>query len=283
MEPVKIIIKNRLYRYAFYKNSHSNDYGIFLMGTLQDIESVNFFSHAFSQKLNLFVIEVPGTGLTTPLPAMFSMQDQADMLCDFIEHMRVPDAHVFSFSYSVPIALELCTKIPNRIHSLSMYGGMTGVANEFRSISMGILHDAIYDRKNFGESFINMMMTKEVEVPRSAIIARSAKQKILKQPQSQIDCFCENTIRLLSYKPSEKIPSIQQPCMLIIGKQDPYVTLKQASELAQQLPNCTFEIIPNADHLAHIEYPDIVAGFMMNIFETEFNKNKNSKMFVNAA
>ena len=280
MEPVYTTLNNQHYRYAFYENVNTDQYGILLMGTLQDIESVGFLSKIFSSSLNLFVVEVPGTGLTEPLSAVHSIQDQASMLYDFILHMKIPSAHIFSISYSVPISLELCV-IWKKAKSLSMYGGMTGIPESSRPDSMAILCDAIHDRKKFAESFIKGMTVNDDSIPRGKIIARSARQKILKNSQKQIDCFCENTIRLLSYKPSEKISKLLLPCLLIIGQQDPYVTVKKAKELASILPDCIFEVISNADHLAHLEYPDLVANLMASLSVKDINEEQH-RMYLSA-
>jgi pimeloyl-ACP methyl ester carboxylesterase len=273
MEPVYTTLNNQNYRYSFYENLDADQYGILLMGTLQDIESVMYLSKEFSKSLNLFVVEVPGTGLTDPLSSIYSMKDQAEMLLDFISHMGIPSAHIFSISYSTPIALELCVMWP-KAKSLSMYGGMAGIPESSRPDSMAILYDAIHDRKKFAENFIKGMTVNDDSIPRGKIIARSARLKILKNSQKQIDCFCENTIRLLSYKPSEKISKLLLPCVLIIGQKDPYVTIKKAKELASILPDCVFEVIGNADHLAHLEYPELVASLMSSLSAKSVNEDR---------
>ncbi len=267
----KIWLNDRQYRYAFYENAHKQaPYGIFLMGTLQEIESVDFFSEKFAAELNLFVIEVPGTGLTEPLPATFSIQDQTDMLMLFIQHMNIPSAHIMAISYATPMAVELCAKWRNAL-SLSMCGGMVGIVESLRPGTMALLADAITDRKKFAENFINGMTVNDAKIPRGKVIARSARQKILKNSDKQITRFCENTVRLLSYKPSKLIESIWQPCFLFIGEKDPYVTIEKADELAVKLPNCTFTTVENADHLVHLEHPDQTADLLLKLAKDEIN------------
>ncbi|MDE1306263.1 hypothetical protein L9W77_04210 [Vibrio aestuarianus] len=48
----------------------------FLLGALQDIESVDSFSRAFSQEINCLTVEVPGTGRTKPLDSTISIREQ---------------------------------------------------------------------------------------------------------------------------------------------------------------------------------------------------------------
>lgn len=238
------------------------------MGNLQEIESVNFFSEKFSQSLNLFVIEVPGTGLTDPLPATFTIQDQADMLIDFINHISVKSAHVLAFSYATPVALEFCAKWGNA-ETLSMCGGMAGIPNSSRLATMSILAAAIKDRKRFAEEFINGLTVTDGSVPRGKVIARSARQKVLKYTEKQVACFCENTIRILGYSPSKAIKKLPIPCFLFIGKKDPYVTEKNAKQLVKMLPNCEFAMVEDADHLVHLENPQKTAELMLHLVNRE--------------
>lgn len=148
MEINNVFLGGHEYRYAFYRNNSLHaPFGIFLMGNLQEIESVKFFSEKFSESLNLFVVEVPGTGLTNPLPAVFNIQEQANLLRDFIEEMNIDSAHVLAFSYATPIALELCVNWAGAI-TLTMCGGMAGIPTESRLATMAILSDAIRDKKS---------------------------------------------------------------------------------------------------------------------------------------
>ena len=267
----EIWLNDHQFRYGFYPHaSPQAPYGIFLMGTLQEIESVSFFTEKFSEHLNIFVIEVPGTGLTKPLPATFSIQDQADMLVNFIQHMQIDSAHVMAISYATPIAVELCARWSGT-RSLSMCGGMAGVVDSLRMGTMALLSDAIHNRRQFAQRFIDGMTVNDPAIPRGKVIARSARQRILRHPEQQMTCFCENTIRLLAYKPSESIAKITHPCLLFIGEKDPYVTEAKAKELAYQLPNCSFETVENADHLVHLEYPDTTAELLLRLAREEID------------
>lgn len=88
--------------------------------------------------------------------------------------------------------------------------------------------------------------------------------------EKQVICFCENTIRILSYKPSD-ISSLKIPCLLFIGEKDPYVTISSAKKLVDSLPNCEFSTVKNADHLVHLEHPDRTAELMLKLTNNYVN------------
>ena len=62
MEISNITLKNQHYRYSIYPNPNTEQWGVFLLGNLQEIESVDFFSQSFSETLNVLTVELPGTG-----------------------------------------------------------------------------------------------------------------------------------------------------------------------------------------------------------------------------
>ncbi|WNO10570.1 alpha/beta hydrolase [Teredinibacter sp. KSP-S5-2] len=264
MKVNEIWLNDHMYRYSVYKN-HQIEFplGVFLIGNLQEIESVEFFSEYFSKYLNLYVVEVPGTGLTNPLSATYSIQEQAKLLKEFLIRMGIPYAHLLAFSYATPVALELCLAWENII-TLSMCGGMAGIPEPSRLDTMAILGDAIRNRKKFADAFIDGLTVEDKSIPRGKAISRSARQKVHKYTENQIRCFCENTVRILSYSPSD-LSKIDIPCLLFIGKEDPYVTEKNALDLVNKLPFCEFEMIENADHLVHLEFPEKTANLMVKL------------------
>jgi len=260
----EIYLNDYLCRYAMYESSSADaPYGVFLMGNLQQIESVNYFSEYFSNHLNVLVVEVPGTGLTEPLPASFTMQEQADLLKLFMEKIHIDFAHVLAFSYACPVALELCSIWAGAL-SLSMCGGMAGIPEASRLATMSILADAIRDKRRFADEFIKGLTVDNDLIPRGNAIARTARRKVLQYTEKQVSCFCENTIRILSYKPSN-FSNINLPCLLFVGEFDPYVTIDNAKELSTQLPCCRFYSVKNADHLVHLQHPETTAQLMIQL------------------
>lgn len=264
----EIHINDLKYRYTYYEQNPNAPYGIFLMGTLQEIESVTYFSENFAEYLNLFVVEIPGLGHTDPLPSTYSIQDQAAMLLDFVKLLKIPSAHVMAISYSTPIAAEFCGLWPGA-RSLSLCGGTAGVDATLRRGSMVILAEAYNDRKAFAKRFIEGMTVNDPKIKNGKVIARRSRMHIYSHTDKQMECFCENTLRLLAYKPSKNLSRFKQPSLLFIGDQDPYVSRRKALELASALPNCEFQLIPHADHLVHIEYPELTTSLMLKLTQED--------------
>ncbi|CAM3521516.1 acyl-CoA esterase [Vibrio aerogenes CECT 7868] len=261
-----MILDGNLFRYSLYKKENSDQsdqYVIFLLGALQDIESVDSFSRQFSQHLNCLTIEVPGTGRTTPLNSTISIREQSKMLLDFIMHLGIPRAHLIAFSYATALAIELCDLWPY-VSSLSICGGVPGIPESGRLSTKKAIAAAMTDVKEFAHTFTQSLTVKNPNIPRYKAIIRATERSISKFDSVRVDIFVENTIRLLVHSPSD-VNKIKIPCTICIGEHDPYVTREAAEIFSHQLINSNFIIIKDADHLVHLQHPEKVYSAMITL------------------
>ncbi len=272
MKPTHVMLNNQHYRYAVYDNPNTDQYGIFLLGALQEIESVSFFSEYFSRYLNVVVIETPGTGMTASLPATVSIIDQASFIRKFLNHFHIAQAHLFVFSYSTAISVELY-KMWSGVLSISICGGIPGIPKSGRNGTAALIGDAVKSRSDFSKGFIDILTVDNKSIPKAEIILRAARRKVFKYSEEQINCFIENTLRLLVYKPSYDLSLISVPCLLCIGEHDPYVLEKEALDFISNISDGVLVKIPNADHLTHIQQPEKTAEAMVSSLSSLLNAN----------
>ena len=267
MEVIKTILNGNHYRYSFYPCLGSEQTLVFLLGALQDIESVHSFSTHFATKMNCITIEVPGTGHTENLESTTSIRDQAIMLHDFIEYLGVRAAHIVGFSYATAVAVELCDIWPN-VQSMSICGGVPGIPSSGRLATKKMIAAAMDTPDKFATSFTESLTVRNSDIPKNQAIIRATKRNITAMSQERIDVFFENSVRLLVHKPSN-IQHITIPCTICVGELDPYVTKETAEQFSNQLKNSHLVIIKNADHLVHLQHPEKVAAAMLAQAETQ--------------
>ena len=94
---------------------------------------------------------------------------------------------------------------------------------------------------------------------------KAAKIKASKYSDDQFWCFINNSLRLLVYKP-EQLEKIKCPTLCFTGEKDPYVTVSRSRELANLIPNSSFDTIENTDHLFMIEKPDDTVKLVRDFF-----------------
>ncbi|HAS6383097.1 alpha/beta hydrolase [Vibrio vulnificus] len=261
MDIHKIVLNGNHYRYAAYRHQESDQFAVFLLGALQDIESVQQFSLAFASHLNVFTIEVPGTGRTAPLDSTISIRQQALMLKELLDHLGVNQAHVMGFSYATAVAVELVDIWPN-VLSLSICGGVPGIPSSGRLATKQMIAAAMHSPNHFAQSFTHSLTIQHPDIPRNKAIIRATEREISKMHQERIDVFFENSVRLLVHTPTN-VKNINIPCTICVGEYDPYVTKEVAYEFASALKNSHFVVIKNADHLVHLQHPETVAAIMI--------------------
>lgn len=249
------------YRVAHYPNSGA-DPAIFLIGNLQEIESVDNFSKAFQEEMDVYCVELPGCGLTAPLHACYGMAEHAELLAQLVEHLQLTHFHLLVFSYSTPIALEYCRKYPGRVMSLALGGSMADIPSEKRGPTLSLVNEVLHDRTQFADSFIGGLTSDQCTGKRHVAIRRAALRKCRQYTDSQIWCFIENTVRICAYQ-FHRPEEIDVPhALCFTGALDVYVKPAWCRKLAESI-GADFTLIDGCDHLFHLEQPDITASLMM--------------------
>ncbi|MEZ9043340.1 MULTISPECIES: alpha/beta fold hydrolase [Vibrio] len=272
MEIIKTVLNNNHYRYRIQHCDNSEQYIVFLLGALQDIESVNSFSTHFANKMNCITIEIPGTGHTENLESTISIRDQATMLREFLRYLGVSSAHIIGFSYATAVAVELCDIWPH-VRSMSICGGVPGIPSSGRLATKKMIAAAMSSPACFANSFTESLTVNNDNIPKNKAIIRATVRSIKAMPQERIDVFFENSVRLLVHTPTN-VDKITAPSTICVGEYDPYVTKETATKFAQQLPNGHLVVINNADHLVHLQYPDTVARAMLAQVEAQLTLHK---------
>lgn len=272
MDINQIILNNNLFRFSLYQNDQSNQTIIFLLGALQDIESVDSFSREFSKSLNCLTVEIPGTGRTKPLDSNISIREQTLMLLEFIHHMRITSAHLVAISYATAIAVELCDIWPN-VTSLSICGGVPGIPKSGRYATKKMIAAAMQSQDEFAQVFTHSVTTENPDIPRNKTIIKATKKTISKLSSEQIDIFFENSIRLLVHNPAN-VDNIKIPCTVCVGEYDPYATVSIVGDFSRQLKNCNFVIIKNADHMVHLQHPEKISAAMIALAASSVSVNE---------
>ncbi|PKF48618.1 alpha/beta hydrolase, partial [Enterovibrio nigricans] len=239
------------------QNDSTNQVAIFLLGALQDIESVTSFTEAFSKTLTCITVEVPGTGYAEPLESAISIREQSEMLLDFINYMKIESAHVIGFSYATAISVELCN-IWRGVKSLSICGGVPGIPASGIAATKRMIAATMQSKSDFAKTFIDSLTVNHPDIPRANVIKRAMEKSISRLADERIDMFFDNSVRLLVHKPTN-VEQISVPTMVCAAEHDPYVTTKVAKEFSDKLPNSHYVEIKNSDHLVHLEQPEKVA------------------------
>ncbi len=264
MKEISKILNNREYRYKIYEKNGSEDWGVFLLGALQGIDSVDNFSQHFSKTVNTIVIETPGTPGNGVLEATVSVREQAQMVLDLLEHLEIDKAHLFGFSYATAVSVELCD-LWNGVLSLSIGCGVPGIPKSGRLSTYNFIAAAMSgDKKHFATVFADLLLSDAPNIPRSAVIRKSIIRNVMRFDDEKIMAFVENSTRLLAHKPTN-LEAITMPCLVLVGESDPYATGEITHEFYSKLKHAHYLSVKNSDHMLHLEQPEKAAEALITL------------------
>ncbi|CCO46650.1 conserved hypothetical protein [Vibrio nigripulchritudo SOn1] len=259
----RVNINGNDFRYSLIENNDTEEYVIFLLGALQDIESVKKYSQHFSKTINCITVEVSGTGNTNVLNSKISVRDQAYMLLDLVHHLNITSAHIVGFSYATAVAIEL-HDIWSSVKSISVCGGVPGIPDSGRIATKQMIAASIQSKEAFSQSFVESLTVNNSEIPRNKATIRATKIAISEMDQKKIDMFFENSVRLLVHTPSN-LNKIRIPVLVCVAEYDPYCTIEMARDFSSQMKNSRLFVIKNADHLAHMQQPEQISSALITL------------------
>ncbi len=238
---------------------------IFLMGSLQEIESVEVFNRAFSVDYNYYAIELPGSGNTKPLHPRHSVEFQTEFLSRMVDELCIQELHLVACSYATAVALEFA-KQSDKLRRLVLAGSMMDIPMDEWPTILQLMRDSAFDKKSFANGFIDILTEKEGKIPRKDVIRKAAVRKAARYRADNFWHFVFNTIRLMCYEPND-LHLINVPTLVFTGEYDPYVKPERAQALANSIRTAQFTLVRGCDHLFHIEDPEQTISLILGFLE----------------
>jgi len=240
---------------------------VFIPGNLQEIETIKDFNDGFSEHFDYHVLELPGTGMTEPLHPSYNINFLSGCLAEFVDRHIDKPFYLVTCSYATALALEYAKIDSSKIKKLVLAGSMEEIPEEEWPTVLGLMADCLRDPKRFAVDFLDLLTAEGVDIPRLSLIKKATCRKASRYTENQFRCFIFNSIRLMSYRASG-LDVIQCPTLCFTGEHDPYVKPERCRALAKSIPHSDFALIPNTDHLFHIEKPfetiKLIASFLLD-------------------
>ena len=157
------------------------------------------------------------------------------------------------------VALELTHTYPDLVRGLVLSAGFVSLAEEVilqRQTSAETVRS--FDPTTFSETILPQLVEGVPKAHRA-----QALQEVAGLTPERLADLIE-----LEFDAQAWIHSVKVPTLVLCGDQDE-INLPLSHELAKSLPNATFEMVPNAGHVANLDAPDAftgkLEGFMQRI------------------
>jgi len=219
---------------------------------------------ALVRNYHVLIVDLPGFGRSDKYPGDYSMDAIARKLLRVLDAKGVKRAHLVGHSWGTAICLATALRAPQRVQSLTLISSFAYEAQlpptliwarapVLGELIFGLLWDArLDDRMNY--SFYDS--ARHIH-PAGVDAAR----KLLSLPGAMAASLA--AVRGMHFgRMQTRYGEIQQPVLIISGRDDRLTRLPAARRLANDLPNAQHLVIPQCGHIPLIEQPAKVVQAM---------------------
>ncbi len=211
----------------------------------------------------VYAMDMVGHGRTDkPLSASYSWEEGAQFVKDFMTAFKVECASLVGHSMGGGIALTLALKFPAMVEKLVLVCS-AGLGKEvpfvFRLAAVPVLGEMLTRPSRKGSArylkslvYDRAVLTDELfEIHYQMAAMPGAQQALLRMLRSSISPFgphedCYGPIR-------RGLTSINNPTLVVGGRQDKWIPVAHAQVAAEELPNARLLIFDNCGHLPMVE------------------------------
>ena len=199
-----------------------------------------------------------------PIKSEYTLNDMAKDGIDVLDHLDISKAHILGTSMGGMISQIICAKYPNRVKTFTLIASTASIPGPFngatkevremmvsRSQSTNPTMDEVYQRELKWVGLIGMQ-GKNIDTPkfREDTINNFNRIKDIKDGYG----YARQLTAILSSKNRiKKVKSINAKTLLIHGKYDPVLNVKNSYFMNKLIVNSELIVIPNMRHLIEEE------------------------------
>ena len=199
-----------------------------------------------------------------PIKSEYTLNDMAKDGVDVLDHLDISKAHILGTSMGGMISQIICAKYPNRVKTCTLIASTASIPGPFngatkevremmvsRSQSTNPTMDEVYQRELKWVGLIGMQ-GKNIDTPKFKEDTINNFNRI-KDVKDGYGYARQLTAILSSKNRIKKVKSIKAKTLLIHGKYDPVLNVKNSYFLNKLIVNSELIVIPNMRHLIEEE------------------------------
>ena len=218
-----------------------------------------------------FVIDYIKYFLRLPIKSEYTIDDMASDGINLLDTLNIKKTHIFSTSMGGMIAQIISAQYPERVKSFTLIASTASTPSPINAPKKAV-RDIMMERSKNPNASHEEILKREIRMV--SLIGMDGR--IVDTPE-----FREETIRnldraqdgsgyarqLLSILASKdrlnKIQKIKAPTLIIHGKNDPMIHVKNAYKMHKLIPHSKLKIIENMRHLIEPEVLDQFEGMLL--------------------
>lgn len=251
---------------------------ILLHGVPENLHSWYATGKLLSKNYHVLAIDWPGFGGSDPLQSSddYTSFNFAEIVIDFMDSLKVPTAILMATDIALLPALLVGLEYPKRVSKLIVMDGIPFPRPQYSS----------WELKSFakkgsiiGKAMIEWFPSIAAQVAylkgfyRGHSIPSEVRKEFLidgksKTTQKAFSSYFQNFHIGQKYF-EQRTHLLKTPVLIVWGKQDRFIKVDLAYEIAEKLPNAKLEIIDKAGHYIHMDAPEKLVGVVNQFLKEE--------------
>lgn len=238
---------------------------VFLSGAFQSMESWGRFVDVFHEQHDVLLVDLPGSGLSDPLPPEFDLDFLADALHEVLLGLNAPPAYLVCASYGSPIGYRFAQRYPDRVWRLVLAGVMDSLEQDLRIVLRGGIELAATGRlEAFADYTVERLLCHDPErvIARRRSVLRALHRSLRRMSAEDVARFVSNTERILATPPLDLTRPPTAPTLVFTGEHDCFTRPASCRRVARHIPQAHFTTLARSDHLFHLQRFDATVSLL---------------------
>lgn len=227
---------------------------IILHGWLDKSESLNLLGMALSKKFKVYLIDLPGFGMSEDPKSVWGREEYVNFIRVFLNEMKVVRPVIIGHSFGGSVAIKYAYKFPKYTKSLVLIAS-SGI--HLRTFKRKLMYK-FENSKVMRFSVIRNLYPKAKRIihnfyddplnPKTSVVMRKIREKIILEDLTEL------------------LPKLKIDTLIIWGSKDEQTPVKLAEVLHQSIANSKLFILENYAHSLPFVAPEVIANIIIKNF-----------------
>ena len=213
-----------------------------------------------------FILDYIKYFLRLPIKSEYTIDDMADDGIKLLESLNISKAHILGASMGGMIAQIICAQYPEKVKSLTLIASTASTPSPINAPSKPV-RDLMMERSKNPKASIQEAIEREIKyvsligMEGRVVDTPEFREEITQNLKRAKDGFgyARQLLSILASKDRlKKIQKIKAPTIIIHGRHDPMIKLKNAYRMHKLIPHSKLKII---DDMKHLIEPEILVQF----------------------
>ena len=219
-----------------------------------------------------FVLDYIKYFLRLPIKSEYKIDDMADDGIQLLETLKIEKAHIFSTSMGGMIAQIICAQYPEKVKTFTLIASTASAPSPINAPTRAVREIMLQRSKNPNASYDEIIKR---EIKMVSLIGMEGREvdtpEFRKETIENLDRskdgsgYARQLLSILASKDRlKKIKKIKAPTLIIHGKDDPMIHVRNAYKMHKLIPHSRLKIIDNMRHLIEPEILMQFEGALLN-------------------